>query len=244
MSFAAITLPIFSQLLEPQGIAPERDYEQSGQLVCDHLPAIEQRAKIRFILGQPVRFRMAPDDEVRRLARHWRAELSPKIENDDEELLATGFEDGRRTARSRLGSAHHSTRQSSVRPRARPELERYPFRARRGQPERALPGRRHHDRDRASAGAKSIPRSPPGSSSWRGSISARSACPRTAASTISLAANNSICGSRRFPAYTANPLCCASSTAATWRWICSNSACRKGCSATINRWSVNLTAWC
>ncbi len=93
MSFTSITLPIFSQLLEPQGMAPERDFEQSGQLVCDRLPAIEQRAKIRFILGEPVRFRMAPDDEVRRLARHWRAELSPKIESDDEELLATGFED-------------------------------------------------------------------------------------------------------------------------------------------------------
>ena len=93
MSFSSITLPIFSQLLEPRGMAPERDFEQSGQLVCDHLPAIEQRAKIRFILGEPVRFRMAPDDEVRRLARHWRAELSPKIESDDEELLATGFED-------------------------------------------------------------------------------------------------------------------------------------------------------
>ncbi len=93
MSFSSITLPIFSQLLEPQGIAPERDFEQSGQLVCDHLPPIEQRAKIRFILGEPLRFRMAPDDEVRRLARYWRAELSPKIESDDEELLAAGFED-------------------------------------------------------------------------------------------------------------------------------------------------------
>ncbi len=93
MPFPAITLPIFSQLLEPGGIAPARDFEQSGQLVCDHLPPIEQRAKIRFILGEPVRFRTAPDDEVRRLARHWRAELSPQIESDDEELLATGFED-------------------------------------------------------------------------------------------------------------------------------------------------------
>lgn len=93
MSFSPITLPIFSQLLEPQGMAPERDFSESGQLVCDHLPAIEQRAKIRFVLGEPVRFRMAADDEVRRLARHWRAELSPKIESDDEELLATGFED-------------------------------------------------------------------------------------------------------------------------------------------------------
>ncbi len=92
MAFALITLPIFSQLLEPRGIVPERDYEQTGQLVCDHPPAIEERAKIRFILGHAVRFRLAPDDEVRRLARHWRAKLSPTIDSDDEESLATAFE--------------------------------------------------------------------------------------------------------------------------------------------------------
>jgi len=93
MAFTSLSLPVFSQLLEPQGIAPERDFSATGRLACDHLPAIEQRAKIRFILGERVSFRHAPDDEVRRLARHWRAELSPKIDSDDEELLASGFED-------------------------------------------------------------------------------------------------------------------------------------------------------
>ncbi len=93
MAFASLSLPVFSQLLEPQGIVPQRDYAESGLLACDHLPAIELRAKIRFILGEPVRFCIAADDEVRRLARHWRAELSPTIESDDAELLATGFED-------------------------------------------------------------------------------------------------------------------------------------------------------
>lgn len=92
MAFTSLSLPVFSQLLEPQGIAPERDFSATGRLACDHLPAIEQRAKIRFILGERVSFRHAPDDEVRRLARHWRAELSPKIDSDDEELLASGFE--------------------------------------------------------------------------------------------------------------------------------------------------------
>ena len=92
MAFTSLSLPVFSQLLEPQGIAPERDFSETGRLACDHLPAIEQRAKIRFILGERVSFRHAPDDEVRRLARHWRAELSPEIDSDDEELLASGFE--------------------------------------------------------------------------------------------------------------------------------------------------------
>lgn len=93
MPIANMTLPVFSQLLEPQGIAPARDYADSGRLVCSQLPDIELRAKIRFITQDDVRFDTGNDEEVRRLMKFWRAELSPQIESNDDELFVSGFED-------------------------------------------------------------------------------------------------------------------------------------------------------
>jgi general secretion pathway protein E len=85
-------LPAFSQLLEPQNIAPALDFFESGELVCQAVPAIETRARIRYILDPRIRFRCGSDDEVKRLMRHWRAELSPQIDNP-EEVFVSGFED-------------------------------------------------------------------------------------------------------------------------------------------------------
>ena len=88
-----MTLPVFSQLLEPAGIAPAQDFADSTLLVCDNLPATELRQRIRFVLQQPVRFRLGSDEEVRRLIRHWRATLSPAIDTHADELFVSGFED-------------------------------------------------------------------------------------------------------------------------------------------------------
>ena len=87
-----LTLPLFSQLLEPEGIAPAHDYASSGLLVCNALPDIELRARIRFIVGAGVRFRRGQGDEVTRLMKHWRAELSPQIDQGAE-VFVSGFED-------------------------------------------------------------------------------------------------------------------------------------------------------
>lgn len=89
----AMTLSVFGQLLEPEGIVPAQDFAASGQLICEQTPGIELRAKIRFILKQTVHFDLKPADEVLRLMRHWRAELSPQIENADTELFVSGFAD-------------------------------------------------------------------------------------------------------------------------------------------------------
>ncbi len=86
-----LTLPLFSQLLEPEGIAPAHDYARSGLLVCNALPDIELRARIRFIAGAGVRFRRGQGDEVSRLMKHWRAELSPPID-PGAEVFVSGFE--------------------------------------------------------------------------------------------------------------------------------------------------------
>ncbi|MBL4571943.1 MAG: Flp pilus assembly complex ATPase component TadA [Gammaproteobacteria bacterium] len=90
---SAMTLAIFGQLLEPEGIVPAQDFAKSVRIVCEHAPSIEVRAKIRFILNEEIQFGIASADEVRRLMRHWRAELSPQIENTDEDLFVSGFAD-------------------------------------------------------------------------------------------------------------------------------------------------------
>ena len=75
-----MTLLVFSQLLEPVGIAPAMDFESSGRLLCNQLPSLALRTRIRFIVDRSVRFELSDDDQVRRLLKHWRAELSPQLE--------------------------------------------------------------------------------------------------------------------------------------------------------------------
>lgn len=87
-----ISLPMFGQLLEPEGIAPAQDFNDSGELVCNTLPSIELRAKIRYIVGELVKFRRGKGDEVSRLMKYWRAELSPQIDQS-EDVFVSGFED-------------------------------------------------------------------------------------------------------------------------------------------------------
>lgn len=91
---STITLPVFSQLLEPAGIAPAQDFESSGVLVCESAPEPELRNRIRFIMGDQLQFRIGSTDEVRRLTRHWRATLSPTIDSSSaDEIFVSGFED-------------------------------------------------------------------------------------------------------------------------------------------------------
>lgn len=93
MTHEAITLPIFSQLLEPQGVAPAQDYEESRTLIYHTLPDLQQRAKVRFIVGDLIRFKLGTDDEVKRLVKYWRAKLSPQMDSTDEDIFVSGFED-------------------------------------------------------------------------------------------------------------------------------------------------------
>ncbi len=88
MASAQLTLPIFSQLLEPEGMAPVQNFSDKQVLVCGRLPSIESRAKVRFVMGDDVDFRLGAKDEVARLLRHWRAELSPQIAESDDDFVS------------------------------------------------------------------------------------------------------------------------------------------------------------
>ena len=85
----ALTLPVFSQMLEPSGIAPALDFSDSGQLVYTTLPSIDLRSKMRFVIGDDIVFRAGSAEEVARLVKHWRAELSPQISGSDDQF--SGF---------------------------------------------------------------------------------------------------------------------------------------------------------
>ena len=112
---SAMTLSVFGQLLEPEGIAPAQDFAESGRLICEQTPSIELRAKIRFILNEDIQFDVGAGDDVRRLMRHWRAELSPQIENTDEDLFVSGFADDEASGRSGIGGTDHSAGEPSIR---------------------------------------------------------------------------------------------------------------------------------
>ncbi|MCV6638744.1 GspE/PulE family protein [Candidatus Albibeggiatoa sp. nov. NOAA] len=80
----ALTLPLFTNLLSKKHIAPVEAFPEDPRLMFSTVPDIEDRAKIRFLLGKQVQFEQAQDDYVERLIKHWRAKLSPEIEGATE----------------------------------------------------------------------------------------------------------------------------------------------------------------
>jgi general secretion pathway protein E len=82
----SLNLPIFNQLLSDKGIAPIETFpEPPNLLFSDTLPEIEDRAKIRFILGSQISFEHAEQHKVENLIKHWRAKLSPELHGADED---------------------------------------------------------------------------------------------------------------------------------------------------------------
>jgi general secretion pathway protein E len=75
-----LNLPIFTQLLAGKGLVPVEHFPQEPALLYQTLPDIEERAKIRFILGPDVRFRPGNEEEMERLVKQWRTKLSPQLE--------------------------------------------------------------------------------------------------------------------------------------------------------------------
>jgi general secretion pathway protein E len=79
----SLTLPLFTQLLSKKGIAPVEQFPENPCLLFTTPPEIEDRAKIRFILGSNIRFQPAQPEQIERLMKHWRAKLSPELEGSD-----------------------------------------------------------------------------------------------------------------------------------------------------------------
>ncbi|MDM8566910.1 ATPase, T2SS/T4P/T4SS family [Candidatus Halobeggiatoa sp. HSG11] len=75
-----LTLPLFTQLLSKKNIAPVESFPDNPCLMFSALPEIEDRAKIRFILGSEIQFEKGSEDHVARLVKHWRAKLAPELD--------------------------------------------------------------------------------------------------------------------------------------------------------------------
>ncbi|MCK5718311.1 MAG: Flp pilus assembly complex ATPase component TadA [Thiomargarita sp.] len=75
-----LNLPLFNDLLSKKGIAPTEEFPKNPCLKYFNLPAIEDRSKIRFLLGQQIQFQRDEEDSVARLIKHWRAKLAPELE--------------------------------------------------------------------------------------------------------------------------------------------------------------------
>lgn len=81
-----LNLPIFNQLLSDKGIAPVETFPEPAHLLfADTLPEIEDRAKIRFVLGSQVRFEHAEQHKIETLIKKWRAKLSPELDGAGED---------------------------------------------------------------------------------------------------------------------------------------------------------------
>ena len=78
-----LTLPLFTQLLSKKNVAPVEQFPEDPRLMFSTLPDIEDRAKIRFLLGSTVLFEKTQEDHIARLLKHWRAKLAPELEGSD-----------------------------------------------------------------------------------------------------------------------------------------------------------------
>lgn len=85
MRTQTVSLHLFTHLLSKKGIAPVERFPEEPCLLFTQLPNIEDRAKIRFILGPEVRFEQGEEEHVARLIKHWRAKLSPELEEGSNE---------------------------------------------------------------------------------------------------------------------------------------------------------------
>jgi general secretion pathway protein E len=82
---SGLNLALFTNLLAKKHIAPVENFPDDLRLVFSELPSIEDRAKIRYLLGNQVRFESGQGDYVERLIKHWRAKLSPAMEGSGED---------------------------------------------------------------------------------------------------------------------------------------------------------------
>jgi len=86
MNDNSLNLPIFTQLLAKKGIAPVENFPDDARLMFTTLPNVEDRAKIRFVLGNDhIRFEQGQEESNERLIKHWRAKLSPELDAKDTE---------------------------------------------------------------------------------------------------------------------------------------------------------------
>ncbi len=83
MASNSLTLPLFTQLLSKKNIAPIEQFSTDPCFKFTIPPEVEDRSKIRFILGAYVRFEPASEEVVSRLIKHWRAKLSPDLEGSN-----------------------------------------------------------------------------------------------------------------------------------------------------------------
>lgn len=79
-----LNLPLFTQLLSKKNIAPVEGFPNDPRLMFVTAPELEDRAKIRFMLGQNIRFEKAADEQISRLIKYWRAKLSPELDGTAE----------------------------------------------------------------------------------------------------------------------------------------------------------------
>lgn len=81
----SLNLSFFNQLLSKNSIAPVEQFPEDSRLIFVSPPSIEDRTKIRFMLGSSqIQFERGQEELVERLIKHWRAKLAPEMEGTGE----------------------------------------------------------------------------------------------------------------------------------------------------------------
>ncbi|MCU7834260.1 MAG: GspE/PulE family protein [gamma proteobacterium symbiont of Taylorina sp.] len=88
-----LDLNIFSDLLIPMRIVPDKDFFQSGKLMVIESPDAALREKIRYTMGQSIEFVLSNDEDVAQLIKYWRAELAPEMGETEEDEAEFSDED-------------------------------------------------------------------------------------------------------------------------------------------------------
>ena len=92
---AALNLTVLKQMLEKIEMAPGKSFFDDGVLYYTNVPDFEDLARLRFLFGREISFRQSEADKVSSLLKFWRAELSPRFEEQSEDVstLLEGAED-------------------------------------------------------------------------------------------------------------------------------------------------------
>jgi len=88
-----LDLNIFSELLLPVRIVPDKEFFQSGQLMVVESPDAALREKIRYTMGQAIEFVLSNEEDVAQLIKYWRAELAPEMGETEEDETEFSDED-------------------------------------------------------------------------------------------------------------------------------------------------------
>jgi len=74
-----ISFTLYTQLLEKEGLVPDEDFYESGNLLYEDDVDYSVRSKVRYLLGPGINFVAAHELHIKKMQQYWRDLLSPEF---------------------------------------------------------------------------------------------------------------------------------------------------------------------